>query len=49
MEYYQHLFTSSNPTFEMNQSLLLDFSKQEVDLAFKQTSPMKALGPDGRH
>lgn len=32
---------------EMNQSLLSELTKAEVDLALKQMSPLKALGPNG--
>lgn len=34
-------------TEEMNEKLLCNFSRIEVDLALKQTSPLKAPGPDG--
>ena len=32
---------------EMNQYLLAEFTKSEVDVALKQMSPLKAHGPDG--
>lgn len=32
---------------EMNQSLLSELTKAEVDLALKQMSPLKAFGPNG--
>ena len=33
-------------THDMNQFLLAEFTKSEFDLALKQMSPLKALGPD---
>lgn len=63
VDYFQHLFSSSNlvseyveavlvdipqlVSSEMNQSLLSEFTKAEVDLALKQMSPLKAFGPNG--
>lgn len=34
-------------TAEMNQALLANFIKLEVDLALQQMTPLKALGLDG--
>ena len=39
--------TSRVVNLEMNQSLLVEFTKSEVDVALKQMSPLKTLGLDG--
>lgn len=31
----------------MNQELIKDFNKEEIDFALKYMEPLKALGPDG--
>ena len=38
--------TPQDVTTKMNESLLGEFSKLEVDLALKQMSTLKALGPN---
>ena len=34
-------------TESMNQALLRDFTREEIDLALKHMEPLKAPGPDG--
>ena len=34
-------------TDSMNQELLRDFTREEIDFALRHMEPLKALGPDG--
>lgn len=40
-------FTPQVVTFDMNNMLLAEFTKIEVDIAFKQMAPLKAPSPNG--
>ena len=40
-------FTKRVVTEDMNSSLIINFSKEEGEIALKQMAPLKAPGPDG--